>query len=1327
MGASCPRHPSEVLLGGGDPTDAPPAPPVPGYSPVELLGRGGFASVFLARRDRDGALVALKVASVRGDRRFAREAQVMRQVGPPTTAALYDDGETPEGYPFLVMERLEGQPLSAWLEQQPDAAPPLSEALPMFRDLCAAVDRMHAAGVVHRDLKPENVFLREGGGLALLDLGLGRWAAEPESGSAQIEPSITKTGEKLGTPFYMSPEQCLGKTAISQSDLYSLGVLLFELLTGRLPFVGDYATVVQDHVGRRPPRPSQLVPLSPRLDEVLARALAKQPEDRFQSAGALLASLEEALAQAEPARDVTVPIPLEPEVVPAPANVSGKAVVALLGVRASGPLGHITQLVAQKGGQAVRMLGDRILFAFPDEPSLAQGVRAAVRCAQRVQDSVTIALVHAAELWVRRDARRLVLMGEAVDRSETWWPPPTAEGLLVTAAAGRVLGSGRVAPSSHDGFLELAGQGSETREVTTAQTTPLRGRDGQLEDLEQDARACAAVRAPGLMTVLGEVGYGKSRLLGATAGQARHAGFAVHELRVGPPESQETDTLLRELAVVSLGLCGTPSPEQVHAACLELLGDELGETSFPAVAFVLGALSEEAVALSPLWAASGTLRPTVAGAIARALRKRAQRQPLALLIDDAQWADQVSLDALELAALSPDAAGAAGEPRAALWICVTAHPTLLKRRHAWGSRTSRSRVETLAALEPAAARALLLDLLQPVEFVPEAVVARLLEITEGVPLYLVEVTHALRAAGAIRQHPGSQGGWFLAADELLHASATPLGERLAARALESLPASLLELAQLCAVMGNDFAVADVDGAQRMLEAMAARPQEQAQADPGVGLARLAQNGLLRGRSPGRYAFRHALLRDAIEELTPPSVRRQLHDASRRWLGQSPSLSETDRRRLARHLAKAGLREEAARAYLELAEDERRQHLYVEADEHYGAALEHLSEPDALAREQALAGRGKVRYRVERLTDAVADLRAARELAEARQDPAVVVDLLLEEAVALDWSHDFPASADRVEQAIPISERLGDPRFEARCLMGLGRSQIRAERFVEAAATLAAAARRAAELHDYETQVISLLLLGPALAFTRRLDEAEARFAEVIALCQRAQDRFHLAVAYGNRMLLWIEHGNHARAIEDLEHASRLARELGNSNLERVSIGNLALLYYFRGDAASAIAPARQARQLALRFVETVEPYDHLVLARILTMAGEREEAGALHDWIVAKCSNVSPVAKTQLTMIELVLEATPVDTAGQERLAQRWRQLVTGAPRKSMTGDEMLELLYFFAAAAVAGGRAAEVAEALAAAERVTGGDPSWRRRIAALAGADQTTPPRAS
>lgn len=258
------------------------------YRLTHRLGRGGMAEVFAAEDVRLGRIVAVKL--LRSDlaedpvskARFTREAQSVAGLNHHAVVAVYDSGEdvTPTGgaVPYIVMELVEGRTIRELLVDS-DEPPPVEQALAIVSGVLEALAYSHQHGIVHRDIKPANVIITDSGAVKVMDFGIARAL----HGAAQ---TMTQTGMVMGTPQYLSPEQALGKTVDARSDLYATGCLLYELLALRPPFIGETPlAVVYQHVqddARPPSTITDRVP--PELDGLVMRALAKHPDDRFQTA-----------------------------------------------------------------------------------------------------------------------------------------------------------------------------------------------------------------------------------------------------------------------------------------------------------------------------------------------------------------------------------------------------------------------------------------------------------------------------------------------------------------------------------------------------------------------------------------------------------------------------------------------------------------------------------------------------------------------------------------------------------------------------------------------------------------------------------------------------------------------------------------------------------------------------------------------------------------------------------------------------------------------------------------------------------------------------------
>ncbi|MFI8888969.1 protein kinase domain-containing protein [Streptomyces paradoxus] len=263
------------------------------YQLRDLLGQGGMASVHLAYDSVLDRQVAIKTLHTDLGReqafreRFRREAQSVAKLTHTNIVSVFDTGEdTLDGMttPYIVMEYVEGRPLGSVLDEdvRQQGAMPADKALKITADVLAALEISHEMGLVHRDIKPGNVMMTKRAVVKVMDFGIAR---AMQSGVT----SMTQTGMVVGTPQYLSPEQALGRGVDARSDLYSVGIMLFQLVTGRLPFEADSPlAIAYAHVQEEPPVPSSINrALPPAVDALIARALKKNPNERFPSAEAM--------------------------------------------------------------------------------------------------------------------------------------------------------------------------------------------------------------------------------------------------------------------------------------------------------------------------------------------------------------------------------------------------------------------------------------------------------------------------------------------------------------------------------------------------------------------------------------------------------------------------------------------------------------------------------------------------------------------------------------------------------------------------------------------------------------------------------------------------------------------------------------------------------------------------------------------------------------------------------------------------------------------------------------------------------------------------------
>jgi predicted Ser/Thr protein kinase len=269
-----------------------------------VLGRGAMGTVYDGWDPVIGRRVAIKTVRLLGDadpevqeglERFKREAQAAGRLSHPNIVGVYDYGETDETA-YIVMEFVEGPSLKDLLDARERF--PIQETARIMEQVLAGLQFSHEHGVVHRDIKPGNVMIAKGGRVKLADFGI-----------ARIESSVmTQDGTMLGTPAYMSPEQLMAQTVDARSDIYSSGVMLYQLLTGERPFEGGLTAIIHKALNTVPPRPSEIAVTSPpSLDPVVARAMSRRPADRYPDADSFAQALR--MAVASPA-GVPEPAPL---------------------------------------------------------------------------------------------------------------------------------------------------------------------------------------------------------------------------------------------------------------------------------------------------------------------------------------------------------------------------------------------------------------------------------------------------------------------------------------------------------------------------------------------------------------------------------------------------------------------------------------------------------------------------------------------------------------------------------------------------------------------------------------------------------------------------------------------------------------------------------------------------------------------------------------------------------------------------------------------------------------------------------------------------------
>jgi predicted ATPase/serine/threonine protein kinase len=923
------------------------------------LGGGAMGRVYRAWDSELQRVVALKFLRPRAVMAEAQllsllreEARAIAQLDHENIVRVFDVAEW-QGQPweprvpFVVMENLEGETLSELLRR---GRLGLRRALEIVDGLCAGLAHAHEHHIAHRDLKPSNVFITRRGQVKLIDFGLAHLTVS----TAPSAPHLPTAG----TPPYMAPEQWRGEAQDERTDVWAVGVVLFELLTGELPFPGSNLAELRARVTSAEPMPKvrERSPELPRqLEPLLAKALAKEPAQRFRSAGELreaLAAVEESLRAwhgegrtgGPQRRQVTLVCCRLEGLAELPSSFDPEDSSELEAAFQR----SCTALLREQGGSIVSCIGDQVLACFgylqAQEADSEHAVRSGLKLLEALQrelprlSPVRVAvkvgihtdLVVLDSLAVAEHGATLSIQGEA-PRLATWLARNAEPGTVVLSGTTWTLVHGAFETESR-GSLTYPGQsGARTVPLqrvlrerrtqlrfdrsTTRELTPLVGRDPELQRLVEAWESARDGHGTSLL-LRGEAGIGKSRLIRELR---QRLASEPHTRLLGQCWAQFRTSAFHPIIEMFQHLFQLPPADelarrpQALEEPLEALGLSPEHRRLLAV-FLSLPVPEETPYLR--WPPQ-LLKERTFEALAVVLQRLAAQRPVLAIIEDLHWADPSTMELLGFLRAQ------VGEYR----LCV-----ILSARSEfqlpWPVLPGFQEL-TLERL-PAHLTEQLVRETAGGTLSPERV-AHLAAHTDGVPLFIEEMARTVRE----RTTPG--------AHEPTDIPIT-LHELLLAR-LDGLPRRQKALAQLCAVVGRSFDPA-------LLSVLSAGPEATLMED----FAGLLASGLIQSQDAGglpRYQFRHALLQGAAVQSLPRRTRRQYHQRIAEVLASRfPTVAQAQPEQLAHHYTEAGEMASAVRWWALAGERASRRSANPEAIIHFTRALTLLQQlPESSGRTQ----------------------------------------------------------------------------------------------------------------------------------------------------------------------------------------------------------------------------------------------------------------------------------------------------------------------------------------------------------------------------------------
>ena len=1238
------------------------------YEITEEIGTGGMATVYRAYQPSMDRHVAIKVihSAILHDpalrERFQREARLIARLEHPHLLPVYDfDGEHEP--PYIVMRYLEGGTLK---QVQQRGGVPRDELLYILMQLAGALDYAHRQGVVHRDLKPSNVMIDREGNAFLTDFGIAR--------ATGGDKDLTGTGLMIGTPGYMAPEQARGDGAVDQAaDIYSLGVMAFELLTGGQPYQNESGfEVILAHMNDPIPRASDREKSLPKaIDDVLARALAKDKSERYPSAGAFVEELARALrirpsnapaALQSMTQTISVDqlnaIRTQREAPDTPSGATPSDQQRQM-TAVSIDISELAEILYESGADAERVRGttDALWTAFAkmagggvihsrteasglilwgrerareDDPENA--IRATLQMRDRVREEARAVL---GASWEPTEESPLpfsagITTGPVLLERESDSGTYTASGAPITLA-GRLedAAPGGGILVAHETFtlvrgvftfvqqdpLRVRGRKEPLDVYVVTQVKPrafrlkargiegvetkMIGREIELRLLQEALTLTLEDGETQVVTVVGEAGVGKSRLLyefsNWTDLQEQTVWF--FQARATQPSMLQPYSLTRDLFSFRFRILDSDPLSMVHDKFVAGIENFLGKGS-ERKAHYIGQLVGFDFSEQPDVAAAlqdgDSFRRVAQDYMGEFFTTASRTHPVVIHIEDIHWADDRSLDLVNNLVRE--------NTNLPLFVLCMSRPSLYERRPQWGEGQRFHERIQLEPLSQLSSRRLVRELLKNVPEVPTALRDLVVDRADGNPFYIEELIKALIDDRVIVK---GEETWSVDTSRLSSVRVPATLTGVLQSRLDTLPPALYQLLQRASVAGRIFWDA---AAVRLSQETAGLKSE----DVRAMLEDLRTREMILKREESgfagtdEYVFRHAILRDVTYETVVPRQRRVLHKLVGDWLIEAGGERAGEHTLLvAEHYARA---EEPALAASQLEKaGERAMRLCA-----YDEAATLLQR----ARE-ILAGASHVEQRlgIEILR---ADLEAqrgtllkAKEILEPALDEARASGSRLIQAQILGqlgrlgmWLDEDETAGGHLAESLRLAREIGDKPtllFTLRQIANVGyrKDPEGSRRYLEESIRLAR------EIGDDQSEMNGLNSLANLAKHVGETDEAVGHYDKALILARRSGNRYTEAMVIGNLGFARLDAGDYDQAERQFQASLAILREIGSAGLRLAGEYGLADLNLRRGRNDEAWGWGRKAIATAIEVGSplTMAPF---LFGMLVLRRGDRE-------------------------------------------------------------------------------------------------------------------------